>query len=102
MANALTFTPPGGTIDVHIWQDDIGHALLLMTDTGCGIAAEELPRIFDWYYRVYSTRFLAPHGSGLGLSLVKTIMDLHNGTIEAQSRPGQGTAITLTFPPPAG
>lgn len=100
LSNALTFTPSGGTVVISIRQGENGSAVVSITDTGCGIAEEYLPQIFDRFYRVYTTRFMDPHGSGLGLPLVKTIMDLHSGIIEVQSRPGQGTTAVLKFPPP--
>lgn len=98
-SNALTYTNPGGTVAVSARQKDDGSAEVLVRDTGRGIAEQELPKIFDRFYRVYDTRFMDPHGSGLGLPMVKTIMNLFHGTIEVRSRVGSGTDVVLTFPP---
>ena len=68
----------------------------LVKDTGTGIAAEHLPRIFDRFYRADSSR--SSEGVGLGLALVKSIMDLHGGSASVASEPGRGTTVTLSFP----
>ena len=99
LSNALTYTNQGGSVDIAVRQEEDGSAEIRVTDTGCGIAEQELPKVFDRFYRVYATRFMDPHGSGLGLPLVKTIMDLHHGTIEVRSRIGEGTTAILKFPP---
>jgi two-component system heavy metal sensor histidine kinase CusS len=99
VSNARTYSNAGGSIAISVRQGDDGSAYVSVTDTGCGIAEEDMPKIFDRFYRVYDSRFMDPHGSGLGLPLVKTIMDLHRGTIEITSRPGQGTKVILKFPP---
>jgi two-component system heavy metal sensor histidine kinase CusS len=65
-------------------------------DTGAGIAAEHLPRVFDRFYRADSSR--SSEGLGLGLALVKSITDLHGGSAEIESQVGLGTTVTLTFP----
>jgi len=98
VSNALTITPEGGAVTISASQRDDRWTEILVSDTGCGISDEDLPRIFDRFYRVYATRFLNPHGSGLGLPLVKTIMDLHKGSIDVASSPGAGTTVTLLFP----
>jgi len=98
VSNALTITPEGGTVTISARQRDDRWTEISVSDTGCGISDEDLPRIFDRFYRVYATRFLNPHGSGLGLPLVKTIMDLHKGSIDVASSPGAGTTVTLLFP----
>ena len=71
-----------------------------MKDTGCGIAAEHLPRVFDRFYRIDSSR--SSQGSGLGLALVKSIMDLHGGSAVVESEVDRGTVVTLTFPNTTG
>jgi two-component system heavy metal sensor histidine kinase CusS len=100
LSNALIFTPAGGRVDISTRQMDDGSAEIRVADTGCGIAEAELPKIYDRFYRVYETRYLDPHGSGLGLSLVKAIMELHYGSIEVRSQLAKGTTATLEFPPP--
>ena len=99
LSNALTYTPAGGTAAISVRQGDDRFVEVSVTDTGCGIAEQEISRIFDRFYRVYATRYTDPLGSGLGLPIVKTIMDLHSGTIEVQSQPAHGTTVILRFPP---
>jgi len=97
--NALRFTPAGGTIQISI-AAAARHSQISVKDTGCGIAPEHLPRIFDRFYRADSSR--SSEGSGLGLALVKSIMDLHGGSALVESEVGRGTTVTLTFPNKAG
>lgn len=98
VSNAIRYTPAGGSIAVTIERPANGHTLLRVTDTGCGIAKEHLPRLFDRFYRVDAARLDAARGSGLGLSIVKSIMMLHGGSIDVASRTGEGTSVTLDFP----
>jgi two-component system, OmpR family, heavy metal sensor histidine kinase CusS len=93
--NALRFTPEGGTIQIAIAASAL-HSQVSVKDTGCGIAAEHLLRVFDRFYRVDSSRSV--QGSGLGLALVKSIMDLHGGSAAVESEVGRGTTVTLIFP----
>ena len=96
--NALRFTA-GGTILISIVVS-AAQAEISVKDTGCGIAAEHLPRVFDRFYRADSSR--SSQGSGLGLALVKSIMDLHGGSATVASEVNRGTCVTLTFPNKAG
>jgi two-component system sensor histidine kinase BaeS len=73
-----------------------------VSDSGEGIAAEHLPYIFDRFYKVDRARAAAPAGSGLGLSIVKAIVERHGGTIDARSAPGGGTTIELQLPAASG
>ena len=93
--NALRYTPAGGTIQVFL-AAGATDSQVSVKDTGCGIGADHLPRIFDRFYRADSSR--SSVGSGLGLALVKSIMDLHGGRAVVESTVGQGTTVTLTFP----
>ena len=93
--NALRFTPPGGKISMSVAARD-GHSRVSVADTGSGIPSQHLARIFDRFYRVDSSR--SSQGSGLGLALVKSIVDLHGGSASVQSEVGRGTAVTLVFP----
>jgi two-component system heavy metal sensor histidine kinase CusS len=97
--NALRFTPAGKTVQISI-AAGAGHSQISVKDTGCGIAPEHLPRIFDRFYRADSSR--SSQGSGLGLALVKSIMDLHGGSAVVESAVAQGTSVTLTFPKKSG
>jgi signal transduction histidine kinase len=95
--NAIKFTPSGGSVDVAVsvsWN----RPTLAIVDTGIGIASDDLPKIFDRFYRVRGSGHVRD-GSGLGLSIARWIANQHDATIEVRSQPGLGTAITLAFPP---
>jgi two-component system heavy metal sensor histidine kinase CusS len=93
--NALRFTPADGKISMSIATRD-AHSEVTVADTGSGIPPQHLARIFDRFYRVDSSR--SSQGSGLGLALVKSIVDLHGGSVSVKSEPGRGTTATLVFP----
>jgi two-component system, OmpR family, heavy metal sensor histidine kinase CusS len=93
--NAVRFTPDGGRIEISLTMT-LEHAEIAVEDTGCGIAAEHVPRIFDRFYRVDASR--SSEGTGLGLALVKSIADLHGGAVAVTSEVGRGTRVTLRFP----
>ena len=98
LSNALQYTPNGGRVTTQVRSDGEGHAVeVSVSDTGCGIAPEHLPKIFDRFYRVDRARSQPP-GTGLGLAIVKSIMELHGGSVTAQSVVGKGTTFTLRFP----
>jgi signal transduction histidine kinase len=87
----------GGSIDLKASGD--GEKIRVeVSDTGNGIPPEQVSRVFDRFYRVDPSRSPLSGGAGLGLSIVKSIMDLHAGTVEIHSEPSQGTTITLLFP----
>ncbi len=96
--NSLRNTPANGRISVSISKLEQDGAEVRVEDTGCGIATEHLPKVFDRFYRVDPARHQP--GAGLGLSLVKSIMDLHGGGVSLQSKLGNGTAVVLRFPAP--
>ena len=96
--NAIRYTPSGGKIILSAQPLPGGGASVTVADTGCGIDPAEIPRLCDRFYRVDATRESHPQGQGLGLALIKSIMDLHGGTIDIQSAPGAGTSMTLYFP----
>jgi two-component system heavy metal sensor histidine kinase CusS len=95
--NAMRFTPDGGEIKISTMIRD-GHSKIAVSDNGCGIAAEHLPRVFDRFYRADPSR--SAGGAGLGLALVKSIVDLHGGSAEIESEVIRGTTVTLKFPFP--
>ena len=72
------------------------YVMLDVSDNGCGIAAQHLPRVFDRFYRAESSR--GSDGAGLGLALVKSIVDLHGGSATIESKVGHGTIVKLVFP----
>jgi two-component system sensor histidine kinase BaeS len=95
VANALRATSHGGRITVAVSTDEQGAPTLRVEDTGTGIGAEELERIFERFYRSIGSR-----GSGLGLPIAREIVRAHGGRIVAESRPGVGTTMTVRLPPP--
>jgi signal transduction histidine kinase len=95
--NALRHTPPGGRIRVVVERGRDGVALRV-TDTGSGISAEHLPRIFERFYRVDPGRSRHEGGTGLGLAIVKHLVEAHGGRVDAESSIGRGTTIILRFP----
>ena len=93
---AVYFTGTGGGVVLEL--DVRGReAVFTMSDTGIGIRAENLPRVFDRFYRVPGTD-ASPEGSGLGLAIVKRIVEAHDGSIEAASRIGEGSTFTVRLP----
>ena len=90
--NGIKYGKPGGTVAVRAAEQD-GHILLTVRDDGIGIEEKDLPRIFDRFYRADRARDRS--GSGLGLSIVKWIVELHGWTIQAESKTGQGTVFTI-------
>jgi two-component system OmpR family sensor kinase len=97
-ANALRHTPRGGRVAMHAAFED-GAIVVTVSDTGSGIAPEHLPHVFDRFYKVDPSRGGQTTGSGLGLSIVKAIVERHRGTVTATSRSGGGTTFTIKFPP---
>jgi signal transduction histidine kinase len=97
-ANALRHTPKGGCVALHAAFED-GTIVVSVSDTGSGIAPEHLPHVFDRFYKADPSRAGRTTGSGLGLSIVKAIVERHGGTVTASSREGGGTTFTLKFPP---
>ncbi len=96
--NAYTYSESAGpAITVFIERQD-KEVVLMIQDHGCGIPAEELPYIFEPFYRVDPSRSRSTGGYGIGLSLCKTIMDAHHGRIQVQSALGEGTIVQLIFP----
>jgi signal transduction histidine kinase len=96
-ANALRHTPRGGRVSLNAAVAD-GGIVVTVSDTGLGIAPEHLPHVFDRFYKVDPSR-AGQSGSGLGLSIVKAIVERHGGTITANSRSGEGTTFSIKFPP---
>jgi len=97
--NAVRYTS-GGTITVFSRPEEQGIALGVR-DTGTGIPSEHLPRIFERFYRVDAARSRAAGGTGLGLAIVKHLVEAHGGRVNAESRVGHGTAVTMSFPRPS-
>jgi signal transduction histidine kinase len=92
LSNALRHTPPGGFVSVSAHVSD-GRMVVMVADTGAGIAPDDLSKIFDRFYKGR-----ASPGSGLGLTIARNLVIAHGGTVTAKSKPGEGTTITLTLP----
>jgi two-component system, chemotaxis family, CheB/CheR fusion protein len=98
LSNAIKFTPAGGRVNVTLSQVD-QQAQIQVSDTGKGIPADVLPHIFDRFYQGDSSSSKASQGLGLGLAIVQQLVNLHGGTVEAESPgAGQGTTLTLRLP----
>lgn len=95
--NAIKYTPPGGSVRVGTAEAD-GTVRLTVVDTGEGIAAEHLPRVFDRFYRVDKARSREQGGTGLGLSIVQSIATAHGGTVSLTSTVGVGTEAAVSLP----
>ena len=96
LSNALKFTFDG-TVSVSLREED-GQAVLRVADTGVGIAAAEIPRLFDRFHRIENTPSRSNEGSGIGLALVRELVGLHGGTIAAESTENVGTTFTVRLP----
>jgi two-component system, OmpR family, heavy metal sensor histidine kinase CusS len=97
VSNALANTPPGGEVQLGT-SADASTIHIEVSDTGVGIPAEALPRVFDRFFRVDSSRSQGSGGTGLGLAIVQSIVQLHGGNVQIWSQPGQGTRVTLHMP----
>ncbi len=95
--NAIRYTPRGGSVRLSLALGE-GTIAARVADTGRGIPKEELPRIFERFYRVEKSRAEEPEGTGLGLAITRRILQLHESPIEVESEPGSGTAFTFRLP----
>lgn len=98
ISNALHYTPDRGRITIAISALPQESLTITIQDTGMGVSAEELPRVFDRFYRSASARQRHNQGCGLGLAIVFSIMEFHGGSVTLTSEPGQGTRLMLRFP----
>ena len=97
VSNAIAHTLEGGTVALTT-HAEAANILIEIADTGVGIPPDALPRVFDRFYRVDSSRSSASGGTGLGLAIVQGIVQLHGGIVEIASAPGSGTRVTLRMP----
>ncbi|MFJ6000441.1 ATP-binding protein [Streptomyces sp. NPDC092370] len=97
LSNAVKFTPHEGQVRVSAAQQD-GHAVISVSDTGIGIPTAEQKQLFTRFFRASNANDAAIPGTGLGLTIVRTIIDNHGGTTEIHSREGQGTTVTARLP----
>lgn len=97
LENAVRYSPEGGSVEVAVTHDD-QNARVVFQDRGPGIAAEDLPHIFDRFYRGDPSRTRTTGGFGLGLAIAKALVEAYGGSIAAESAPGKGTRMTVTLP----
>ncbi len=95
--NSIKYTPNGGKIKIFL-NNSQNSATLIVEDNGIGIPAEQIPNIFQKFYRTPNAKKVGVQGTGLGLSLVKSIVDLHKGIISVESQENKGTKIIVSFP----
>jgi signal transduction histidine kinase len=101
LSNATKFTPPGGSICLSVAAAP-GGMQVSVADTGLGIPAEALPRLFEKFQQVHRRGTAGEAGSGLGLAIVRQLVELHGGSITVQSTPGQGSTFNVFFPATSG
>jgi signal transduction histidine kinase len=97
LSNALRHTPPGGAVRVYAFPEG-NRVRIVVSDTGEGVDADDMPHIFQQFYRGEKSRSRATGGAGLGLAIVKRIVEAHGGQIGAESKPEQGMTISVTLP----
>ena len=98
LENAVRYSPEGSRVEVDLAQDKRDLARLTFKDYGVGIPSEELPHIFERFYRGDPSRTRATGGFGLGLAIAKALVEAYGGTISAESTPGKGTCMTVQLP----
>jgi signal transduction histidine kinase len=97
IGNALKFTPAGGSVAISLQPTPDG-AEIRVRDSGIGIPSNEMPHVFDRFYRGAQATEERASGSGLGLSIVRSIVEMHNGRVTLTSNPGDGTEVTVRLP----
>ncbi len=98
LSNAFRYTPPGGEVTIKAFKDSDRFVTFQVTDTGTGISPQDLPRVFERFYRGDKSRTRATGGSGLGLAIAKRAVERQGGTIWAESVLGNGSTFSFTLP----
>jgi signal transduction histidine kinase len=98
LTNAIKYTDKGGSIRINTFKRDDGRAIFMIEDSGIGISQADLPYIFEYLYRTDESRARDSGGNGIGLSVVKEIVESSGGTIEVESTPGRGSIFTVILP----
>jgi two-component system sensor histidine kinase BaeS len=96
--NALKYTPAGKSVTLSVSTEKEGFVGFVIKDEGSGMAEDDIPHIFERFYRGDKSRDRKTGGVGIGLSIVKALMDAHNGIIKVKSKLNKGTSIILWFP----
>ncbi len=97
ITNAIRYTNNYGTIEI-ITMNDKQNVIILVKDTGIGIGKQDIPHLFERFYKVDKARTRKDNSTGLGLSIVKKIIEIHRGTIMVESELGKGTVLQVTLP----
>jgi two-component system phosphate regulon sensor histidine kinase PhoR len=97
VSNAVRYTPPGGKIELR-WERKDGNPVFTVKDNGIGIEPQHVARLTERFYRVDKSRSRETGGTGLGLAIVKHVTNRHQGRLEVDSRPGKGSAFSISFP----
>jgi two-component system, OmpR family, sensor kinase len=97
LENARKYTPEGGSVTIMMTQEDHS-AIVSIADTGIGIPAEDVPHVWDRFYRIDQARTRASGGFGLGLAIVRSIVESHGGQVALSSELGKGTTVVLRLP----
>jgi two-component system phosphate regulon sensor histidine kinase PhoR len=95
--NAVKFTPEGGRLSINAYRQD-ETVTISVSDTGVGIPVEEQPHLFSRFFRASTAQSHAAQGTGLGLTIVKSIVEQHGGAVTLQSAPGVGTTVYVELP----
>jgi signal transduction histidine kinase len=98
LENALRYSPEGGAVEIAVTGRNGGRARVIVQDHGAGISPEDLPHVFERFYRGDPSRTRSTGGFGLGLAIAKALIEAYGGTISAQSAPGEGTRMTVELP----
>jgi len=98
LSNAIKFTPAGGRVTISTGVDQEGGITIAVTDTGIGMTAAEIAIALEPFQQVTSSLSRTNEGTGLGLPLTKTLVELHDGRLDITSTPGRGTTVTVAFP----